>query len=271
VVKSRGMRNQLSAAVIVKRLKTTIIGRNLVYYPTLASTMDTARQEGLNGAPNGTVILAGEQTKGRGRLKREWLSPAGNIALSIILYPNVKDLPYLIMIASLAAVKSMETVTGFKAGIKWPNDVLIEGKKAAGILIENELKGNRAVYSIIGIGINVDLKAGEYPEIADTATSLQTQSSPEDLSIKLITSLLTEFEILYVQLPDGKLIFNDWRDRLITLGQKVTATSSNQIITGTAESVDESGALTIRQPDGTLATVVSGDVTLRGETLNSKS
>jgi len=246
-------------ASITRGLKTSLIGRKIIYLPSVPSTMDFARQETQKGAAEGTVVMAGEQTEGRGRLKRKWLAPKGNIALSIILYPNVASLPYLIMIASLAVVKSIENVTGFKGQIKWPNDVLINGKKVSGILIENEVRGNKAVYSIVGIGINVGLSVGKYREIADTAASLN-----KDIDrIKLIRGLLEEFDNLYSQLPNGKAIYEEWRDRLVTLGKKVKATWGKQTIEGSAEDVDKDGALLIRCEDGKLIKVVAGDVTLR--------
>jgi len=225
--------------------------------------MDTARREIKQGAAEGTVIIAGEQTGGRGRLKRAWLSPRGNIALSIILYPDITALPYLIMIASLAVAQSIETVAGKKTQIKWPNDILIDGKKVCGILIENEVKGNKAAYSIVGIGINVDLKVSGFSEIADTAASLTSEREKHDIRIKIIKALLTEFERLYLLLPDGKSVFEAWRARLVTLGQNVRATSTSQVIEGIAESVEESGALVIRGADGAVTKVVAGDVTLR--------
>ena len=119
--------------------------------------------------------------------------------MSIILYPDIASLPYLIMIASLAVVHSIEAVTGLKTQIKWPNDILIDGKKVCGILIENEVKGNKVIYSIIGIGINIDLNVADYAEISNTATSLKSKSG-KDLRVKLIRSLLTEFERLYLML-----------------------------------------------------------------------
>jgi len=254
---------ELSAPLITSGLKTTLIGQNVLYYPSLSSTMDTARREIKQGANEGTVIIAGEQTGGRGRLKRAWLSPRGNIALSIILYPDITALPYLIMIASLAAVQSIETAAGIKTQIKWPNDILIDGKKVCGILIENEVKGNKVSSSIIGIGINVDLDVAGFSEIADTAASLTSKREKHDIRIKMIKALLTEFERLYLLLPDGKSIFEAWRARLATLGQRVRATSGNLTIEGIAEGVEESGALAIRGADGVVSKVVAGDVTLR--------
>jgi BirA family biotin operon repressor/biotin-[acetyl-CoA-carboxylase] ligase len=245
---------------ITRGLRTKFIGRKIVYFPTLPSTMDAAREAARGGAEEGTVIIAGEQTAGRGRLNRQWISPPGNIAMSIILYPAISSLPYLIMIASLAAVHAMEAVAGVKSQIKWPNDILIDGKKVGGILIENEVRGDKVDYSIIGIGINIDLEVAAHPGISSTAISLHGK----DRRVKIIRSLLAEFERLYLRLPHARSIFEAWRKRLVTLGQKVRATSSNEAVEGIAESVDESGALMIREANGTLTKVVAGDVTLRG-------
>jgi BirA family biotin operon repressor/biotin-[acetyl-CoA-carboxylase] ligase len=252
------------SVAIAKGLKTDCIGQKVIYLPSVTSTMDIARQEAKKGAAAGTVVIAGEQTGGRGRLKRSWLTPQGNIALSIILYPDIKNLPYLIMMASLAVCYSIESVTGVKAQIKWPNDILIDGKKVCGILIENEVRGNKVAYSIVGIGINVALKVNNYAEIASTATSLKNESGKGDLRVKIIRALLQEFDKLYVKLPDSKVIYEAWRDRLVTLGKQVKAVSGNQVIEGIAETVDEVGTLLIREAEGTLRRVVAGDVTLHG-------
>jgi BirA family transcriptional regulator, biotin operon repressor / biotin---[acetyl-CoA-carboxylase] ligase len=245
-----------------EEINTRVIGRNIFYYSSLPSTMDTAREKARQGALEGTIIIADEQTAGRGRLKRQWLAPKGNIALSIILRPQNASLPYLIMIASLTASRSIESVSGYKTQIKWPNDILIDGKKICGILIENEFKGNHVHFCIIGIGINVTLKVSSHKEIAETAVSLAAKQI-NDLRLKLIKALLVEFDKLYLQLPDHDKIYKTWCKKLVTLGKKVKATSGKQIIEGTAEDVDESGALLIRDIHGDLVKVVAGDVTLR--------
>ncbi|HIE17967.1 MAG TPA: biotin--[acetyl-CoA-carboxylase] ligase, partial [Dehalococcoidia bacterium] len=157
---------------IQSRLRTRFIGQQLHYYPTVTSTMDIARILAREGAVEGTVVIAGTQTAGRGRLGRSWLSPEGSVALSVILKPSPDNLPQLIMIASVAVVKVIKTVTGLDAQIKWPNDVLVKGKKVCGILIENEVKGYEVDFAIIGIGINVSFDPTGFPEISDIATSL---------------------------------------------------------------------------------------------------
>ena len=165
-------RSNISPASITNELDTHIIGQKVIYYPRLSSTMVVAKQEAQLGAAEGTVIITGEQTAGKGRLKRIWLSPKGNIALSVILYPTLPYLSSLIMLASLAVARSIKAVTGLKCQVKWPNDVLINGKKVCGILIESEVRRDIVGYAIIGIGINVNLRLADFPEIMPTATSL---------------------------------------------------------------------------------------------------
>ncbi len=249
---------------ISRGLKTSIIGQRVIYHPSLPSTMDAAREEASRGTAEGTVIITGEQTEGRGRQQRAWLSPAGNIALSIVLYPDIASLPYLVMIASLAVTRSIEEVTDLKTQIKWPNDILLNGKKVSGILIENEVKGNKVLYAAVGIGINVNMKTSGVAEISARATSLKNELDRSVLRADIIRSLLSEFERMYLLLPaGGESIFQAWQDRLWTLGKAVAVTSGDNVLDGVAESVDENGALLLRTADGSLIKVVAGDVTLR--------
>jgi len=252
-----------SAASVTEGLETSFIGRRAIYYSRLESTMDAARREARQGTPEGTVIIAGEQTRGRGRMKRPWLSPRGNIALSVVLYPDVSSLPYLIMLASLAAARSIEAVTGLKTQIKWPNDIIVNGKKVCGILIESEMKGGRVAHAVIGIGINVELSLSSAPDILACATSLAEEAGHMIPPVELVRRLLVEIERLYLSLPGGESIYKAWRDRLVTLGNTVYVASGDATLEGTAESADRDGALLLRQADGNLTRIVAGDVTLR--------
>jgi BirA family biotin operon repressor/biotin-[acetyl-CoA-carboxylase] ligase len=208
------------------------------------------------------VVVTGKQTAGRGRLKRTWLTPENGLAFSIVLYPAAAQLPGLIMAASLAVVQAIEGLTGLKAGIKWPNDILFNGKKVCGILIENSIKGEK-ILAVIGIGINVNLRFTDYPDIAATATSLYSELGREVSRLELLRRVLTELEPLYLSVASGDAVFNRWRDSLVTLGQKVTARSDESVYQGVAESVARDGGLLIRRADGSLTKVVAGDVTLR--------
>lgn len=253
----------LSPADISRNLKTDFIGKKVIAYPSLSSTNDIAKREAKKGAREGTVILAEEQTAGRGRLKRAWLSPKGSIALSIILHPTPAQLPSLIMVASLAVARCIEKVGGLETQIKWPNDVLIKGKKVCGILIESDIRGNAVDYAVIGIGINVNLLPVDFPEIAATATSLAQELGREISQREMIRCLLVEAENLYLALPEGDSVFREWRDRLVTLGKEVELISGKTSYKGVAESVANDGSLLLRQPDGNLIKIVAGDVSLR--------
>jgi len=257
------LEENLSPADISRNLKTDFIGKKVIAYPSLSSTNDIAKREAKKGAREGTVILAEEQTAGRGRLKRAWLSPKGSIALSIILHPTPTQLPYLIMVASLAVARCIEKVGGLETQIKWPNDVLIKGKKVCGILIESDVRGSAVDYAVIGIGINVNLKPTDFPEIAATATSLAQELGREISRREMIRCLLVEAENLYLALPEGDTVFREWRDRLVTLGKEVELISGKTSYQGVAESVASDGSLLLRQPDGNLIKIVAGDVSLR--------
>jgi BirA family biotin operon repressor/biotin-[acetyl-CoA-carboxylase] ligase len=256
------MKESLSPAAITNNLGTRFIGQRVIYYPSLPSTMDEAKRQAQQGAIEGTVIVAGEQTAGRGRMRRGWLSPRGSIALSIILYPKLAYLSSLIMIASLGVAHCVEKVAGLKAEIKWPNDVLINGKKVCGILIESEVKGKRADYAIIGIGINVNLKPADFSEVLPLATSLSHELGKDISQLDMIRCLLAEIERLYLALPSGEAVYRQWRDKLVTLGKKVRLSSEETTLEGIAESVASDGSLRLRQSDGSLTKVVAGDVTL---------
>ena len=257
------MENNLSPTAITENLGTCFVGRRVIYYPSLTSTMEVARREAQQGAAEGTVIVADEQTAGRGRLKRAWLSPKGSISLSVILYPSLAHLSSLIMLASLAVVHSIEAVTGLKPQIKWPNDVLINGRKVCGILIESDVRGDIVKYSIIGIGVNVNLRLADYPEIQAIATSVSEELGRKESRLSMVRSLLVEIERLYLSLSTGGSVYEEWRDSLVTLGKRVRVRSGETTYEGVAESVAGDGNLLLRGLDGNLTRIVAGDVTLR--------
>jgi BirA family biotin operon repressor/biotin-[acetyl-CoA-carboxylase] ligase len=167
------------------------------------------------------------------------------------------------MLASLAVVHSIEKVAGLKSPVKWPNDVLINGKKVCGILIESEVRGNRVDYAIISIGINANFRVSDFPEISATATSLSDELGRDVSRLDLIQCLLVEVERLYLTLQAGGSIYEEWRDSLVTLGKRVHVKSGNEEYEGIAESVARDGSLLLRHSDGNITKIVAGDVTLR--------
>jgi BirA family biotin operon repressor/biotin-[acetyl-CoA-carboxylase] ligase len=257
------MEEELSAFSIKNGLKTRFIGKRVVYYPKLPSTMTVAKEKALAGTKEGTVIIAGEQTEGRGRLERRWVSPEGSISLSIVLYPQPSVLPSLIMMASLAVVRAIESIACLKAQIKWPNDILINNKKVCGILVESGSTGKNDTYAIIGIGINANVKVESIGDVLVPATSLSGESGGEVSRLMLIRQLLIEMERLYPSSNNSQDVYRGWIDSLLTLGKKVRAVSGKAIYEGIAESVNKDGGLVIRLQDGRTKTLAAGDVTLQ--------
>ncbi|MFA5316796.1 MAG: biotin--[acetyl-CoA-carboxylase] ligase [Dehalococcoidales bacterium] len=255
----------ISAEAIGRNLKTRFVGRRLAYYPSVASTMELALEEAREGASEGSVVIAGEQTSGKGRRNRVWLSPPGSISLSLVLRPQDSNLAGLVMVAALAVASAIEKVTGLRPGIKWPNDVLINRRKVCGILIETKVGRGSSNYAVVGIGINVNLRLADYPDIAPLATSLSDELGGAVSRLDLLCRLLEEFERLYLAASAGNSVFDQWRARLVTLGKRVTASCEGTRLEGMAESVAPDGSLMLRHSDGTLSRIVAGDVSLRDD------
>ncbi len=257
------MSETLSRDSIVRRLNTRIVGREVLHFSSVTSTMDVARKAATEGAIEGTVVVADEQTQGRARLDRNWINPPGVLATSVILRPKMDSLLRLTMMASLATAHCVESVAGLETSIKWPNDVLVRGKKVSGILTQSALRRQSVRWAIIGIGINVDFDPASYPEIADTATSLRIEAGRPVSQLDVAVTLIGELDRLYLALKRGEPVHDDWRDRLETIGRFVTVTSGRAVEEGRAESVDSDGALVLRRGDGSLVHITAGDVTLR--------
>jgi BirA family biotin operon repressor/biotin-[acetyl-CoA-carboxylase] ligase len=224
--------------------------------------MKTAKELAKKGTAEGTVIIADMQTAGRGRLDRAWLSPKGSLAISLILKPSLDNLPQLVMIASLAVVRAIKKVTGLETRIKWPNDVLIKGKKVCGILIESEVKGDRINFAVIGIGINANFDPLTFPEISDIATSLSHELAAEVSKAELASALLSELEQLYLEAQAGAPVHREWQENMEMLGRWIQVKTGETVEHGKAETVTRDGSLVLRRADGSLAEIVAGDVTV---------
>ena len=245
-------------------LRTRFVGRTLLYLPSAGSTMDVAKAEAEHGSAEGTVVLADEQTAGRGRFGRRFVSPPGvNLYPTVILRPSLEGLKQLGIVASLAVARAVEECTGLRPSIKWPNDVLLDGRKFCGILIETEFTGSRPRYSLVGIGVDVNLDVRAYPEIAAIATSLAAALGREVSREDLLAALLNHLEALYLHVQDGGSAVAEWKGRLETLGKRVRVSAAGTVEEGVAEDVDREGNLVLRRADGTTATMVAGEVTLR--------
>ncbi len=254
----------LNLAAIEERLETRVVGRRIVYLTSTGSTMDEARREAEAGTPEGTVVLAEEQTKGRGRFDRAWVSPAGkNLYLTLVMRPPMDRLRSLSIVTPLAIALAVEEVTDLSPRIKWPNDLLFAGRKLSGILIESEISGSQVKYALVGPGINVNFDVEQSPEIADTATSVKGELGREASREELLAAFLNRFESLYEAAPKGDAVFEQWRSRLETLGRSVRVMLGEEVHEGTAEDVDRDGNLILVERDGTRRIIEAGEVTLR--------
>ena len=256
--------------MVERDLRTRRLGRPLIYKLRTTSTMDDARRAADAGAEEGTVVLAEEQTAGRGTQGRKWVSPAGqNLYFTIVLRPRAEQERRLSMIAPLAIANAVEQVLGLYPRIKWPNDLHLRGKKFAGILVENEWVGDRPLYALVGIGLNVNFDPALHAsEIDRSATSLALERGRPTLREPLLAAILTSFERAY-DAPSHPALLNGWRSRLETLGHAVTITNAigtdgaGQVTEGMAEDVTEEGGLVVRLTDGTQRVVHAGEVSLR--------
>ena len=254
----------LDIPAIERALAGGVIGSRIHHYDALGSTMDEARQLAQQGAPEGAVVIAEEQTAGRGRFNRAWVSPRGeNLSFSVILAPPAAQLPYMNMAAALAVARMLRDEANLRPTIKWPNDVRVGGNKIAGILIETGISPGGGVCAIVGIGVNINLDPERHPEIAAISTSVYRETRLKRNRTPALQTLLAHFDDAYarVRRGDAASIAAEWAALLDTLGSAVTLRRGDEIITGVAERVDPRGNLLIRLPDATLHTATAGEVT----------
>jgi BirA family transcriptional regulator, biotin operon repressor / biotin---[acetyl-CoA-carboxylase] ligase len=250
-----------------KCLNTYLIGRELRYWPEVGSTNATALRLAAEGAVEGMVVVAEAQTKGRGRSGKSWYSPPGlNLYLSVILRPavEVKRGALLTLISSLAIADAIEAERG-QAQVKWPNDVLLGGRKVAGVLTELQTMGEKIEALILGIGVNINVDQDTLDhalgETAWRATSLKAVLGREVDRVGFATILLESLERRYDRFlaSEGKAIVQEWKARSC-LGQRARIVERGRSIEGVAEDIDEHGCLIMRLDDGSLVRVIEAEI-----------
>jgi BirA family biotin operon repressor/biotin-[acetyl-CoA-carboxylase] ligase len=246
-----------------------IIGKDIIFYESTTSTNDSALEIGSKrDHPEGIVVVADSQTEGRGRLGRKWISPSGvNLYFSVILQPpfSKQESTILSLAAAASAVNAIRDYTGLNASIKWPNDILINNKKIGGILIESKSGLDKTDMLIIGMGINVNMTLETLPDdIMPIATSLMVEKGSKVDRAELLGKILADLESSYKSLIKGEklTLIQKWADLVSTIGKDISVKIREQIITGNAKAVTESGGLLIRLPDGREETINAGDVTI---------
>ena len=244
-------------------------GKSIYYYHTLPSTNTLAKHLAAQGAAEGTVIIAGEQTAGRGRLGRSFSSRSGlGLYLSVILRPGCKPekLMHLTCTAGLAAADAVEEAAGIRPGIKWANDLVHDGRKLGGILTELgfDSQGNVA-WAVVGIGINCLHKAEDFPQdLGGIAASLAMATGRQIAPLSLAKALTARLEAMARQLSDAGAIMARYRENCLTLGREICVVRGDEKRCGTAVTVEDDGALLVRYADGTTQAVASGEVSIRG-------
>ncbi|MCL0076185.1 biotin--[acetyl-CoA-carboxylase] ligase [Dehalococcoidia bacterium] len=246
-------------------LRTSLLGRQIAYHRDLTSTQDAAKALAAQGANEGTIVIAETQAAGRGRIGRSWASPPGGTYLSIILRPAVKPSEALRfpLIAGVAVAQAIEQLTGLKPQLKWPNDIILEGRKAGGILTEMSAEMDRINYIVIGMGINVNTERAHFPEeIRGIATSLREECGKEVSRVQLVQEILAQLESLYedFQVSGFEPIRERWKDLSNTIGSWVSVRGEREQVEGAAIDIDGDGALILRKANGALERVIAGDI-----------
>jgi BirA family biotin operon repressor/biotin-[acetyl-CoA-carboxylase] ligase len=257
--------NEFSAEAIMLGLDTHLIAKRVSFCARAASTNDVARQLAEAGGLDGTLVIADEQTAGRGRLGRSWIAPArSSILMSLILRPALApgQIARVTMAISLATCDAILSVTGLVAQIKWPNDILLSGHKCGGILAEASTTGERVDYVIVGLGLNVNFAAASVEGIPSGATSLSDEIGQGVSRVSLARAILRAADRYYQRLRTGADLHKEWMARLFTLKQHVRARTPSGTEEGLAEDFDPDGALLLRRADGSLVRLLAGDVTL---------
>ena len=264
-----GCPDLLHADDLLARLgNVAIIGRDIRVFEQTTSTNDVVEKLARDGVKEGVVVFAESQTKGRGRLGRAWASPKNKgLWFSVLLRPDLRpQAATQFTIASATALgRAIYEVTGLRPEIKWPNDLLIRGKKIVGILTELHAELDRIRHVILGIGLDINLEAQEFaPELRSVATSLKIECGHEVSRAEMAAAVLTELDRDYARITAGKFpaIADEWEAGCSTIGKNVTVQIGGRRISGRAESLDDDGALLLRTEHGLLERIIGGDVAL---------
>jgi len=240
------------------------IGFRLEYSLQIGSTNTRAHTLAREGCASGTVVVSEVQNSGKGRLSRQWLSPVGGLWMSLVLRPNIPpaQAPFVTVMTGTALAKTLSESLGVDASIKWPNDILINGRKVCGVLTEMDAEMAKVNHIIIGIGINVNNDISNFPNgLRDTVTTLSQETGGKvdrpKLFLNILRSLGSHMEKIH-DLEGRKDILGQWREMSATLGKKVKVEMVDKTIQGTAKDIDDEGALLVDTKDGE-ERVLSGD------------
>jgi len=246
-----------------------IIGRDIRVFQETQSTNDVVEKLAQDGVREGVVVFAESQTRGRGRLGRKWISPARKgLWFSVLLRPDLRPqaATQLTVAAATALVRAIESCTSLRMEIKWPNDILIRGKKVAGVLTELNAELDHVKYLILGIGVDVNLGASDLPaDLRKIATSLKIEAGESFRRADLAAAIMRELDRDYERIRKQQFaaVADEWQRHCTTLSQRVAIHIGERTLEGRAESLDADGALLLRTDHGHLERVIGGDVILQ--------
>ena len=259
----------LTESEIKSRISTKWAGREVHCYNRIDSTNNAAKIAAEQGSLHGALFLAEQQSSGKGRRGRGWVSPPGTgIWMTILLRPQLEPsyASMLTLVAALSMSKAIEANTGLEAQIKWPNDVVVNGKKVCGILTEMSAEMEQIHYVVIGLGTNVNIE--EFPEeIQDKATSLKVEGKKEVERVPVICAFLSYFEKDYENFMEHRNLsglLEQYNKRLVNCGREVRILDPKGEYSGTAKGVNQTGALVVVKEKGETAVITSGEVSVRG-------
>lgn len=243
-------------------LNTKFIGKKIYYFDAVSSTMDIAIELGMKDLPEGTVVLAETQTKGRGRMARDWFSPKyKGIYMSLILRPKILPnfTPILTLLSAVSICEAIKEITNLDSQIKWPNDILINNKKLGGILTELNAEMDISRFVIIGVGLNVN---NDKKALVEGATSLKEQEKENINRVSLTQEILRRIETNYLFFREegSQSIIEKWRNYSITLGKRVRIVCQKERLVGEALDIDVDGGLLVRGDSGLIEKIMAGDV-----------
>ncbi len=260
----------LHADDLLSRLDgSQVIGRDIRVFQKTTSTNDIVEKLARDGVAEGVVVFAESQTQGRGRLGRAWVSPPGKgLWFSVLLRPQIapQAVTRLTIAAAASLARTVQSVTGVVPRIKWPNDLLVNGRKISGILTELSAELDHVKYVILGIGMNINLTEADFPaDLKPIATSLRVAAKREINRPEFAAELLRQLDRDYRRLSEGQFqrVAEEWEALSGTLGSEVEVLTGDRVVRGRAESLDHDGALLVRTQHGRIERIIGGDVSLR--------
>jgi BirA family biotin operon repressor/biotin-[acetyl-CoA-carboxylase] ligase len=255
---------------IKENLHTNFIGQHIQFLEEVDSTNLYAKRMAENSFEDGTVIIAEEQLKGKGRMGRDWVSPKGKgIWMTLMLKPKISpaDAAKITLLAACAVCRAIEEIGGVYPKIKWPNDIVLNGKKLCGILTEMSVELDEINYLIVGIGVNVNIELDDLPkQIQNIATSIQIEKGSSIIRKELAATIMNNFESYYstfISKGSIKDYINEYKEKSAILGKEVRVISSSLELQGTVADISEEGQLLLRLEDGSLKEIISGEVSVR--------